>query len=161
MEAAPYTHPNTEISPSDSSPRARGRWIARIGVAFFTGPILGLIGTVIGMISAFSTLAENSSAAPEDLADDISVALISTMIGTIIGLLGVILILLAFFGKKNREKWFFWWSSVLSTVWCLTIFPYGMIVGVPILILFISKRAEFLKPTKAQQGSAHQSTTAS
>ena len=150
MEATPYTSPNAEIASNDFSRRVQGRRLAIIGVILFTGPILGLIGTVIVIISAFSTLAESGTATPEDLASDISVALISTLIGITIGILGVILILIAFWGKKNREKWFFWWSVILSCVWCLAIFPYGMIVGVPILLLFISRRTDFLKPTKAQ-----------
>jgi hypothetical protein len=159
MEATPYTPPTADIESSSSFHRARGRWISRIGVALFTGPIWGMIGTVIGMVRAFSKLAESGDAAPEALANDISIALITTMIGISVGLVGAILILVALFGMKNREKWFFWWSVLLSAFWCLAIFPYGLIVGVPVLLMFIVKRTEFLNPTKAQQGVGGQPAT--
>jgi len=90
MESTPYTPPNTEIAPEESSRRAHGRWIARIGVALYTGPIWGMIGTVIGMVRAFSTLADSGDSAPEALANDISIALVSTMIGIIMGLVGAL-----------------------------------------------------------------------
>lgn len=151
MEAKPSTPPNTEIATNDSSRCTQGRWIARIGVALFTGPVWGMIGAMIGMIRAYTTLAVSGEATPDALASDISVALLSTMIGIITGLAGAVLILVALFGAKNRKKWFFWWPVLLSTIWRLSIFPYGMIVGVPILILFITKRAEFVNPTKAPQ----------
>ncbi|MGY8643994.1 MAG: MotA/TolQ/ExbB proton channel family protein [Verrucomicrobiales bacterium] len=149
MEASPYTPPNSELATDTTAPKHRRRWIAGIGVALFTGPIWGMLGTIVGMIRAFNTLAENEAASAEALSQDISIALVTTMIGILLGLVGAILILTSFFATANREKWFFWWSVGLSAFWCLAIFPYGLIVGLPIAILFISKRAEFLKPTKA------------
>lgn len=143
MEASPYTPPNAESASDGSAGGAKGGWVARIGLALFAGPVLGMIGTVIGMVRAFSTLAENSDATSEALASDISVALISMMIGIGLGFVGLILILVALLAIGNREKWFFWCSVILSIIWCLVIFPYGAIVGIPILILFIVKRAEF------------------
>jgi len=49
-----------------------------------------MIGTVIGMVRAFSTLADSGDSAPEALANDISIALVSTMIGIIMGLVGAL-----------------------------------------------------------------------
>lgn len=76
------------------------------------------------------------------------------MIGIAIGLVGALLILVALFGLKNREKWFFWWSILLSAFWCLAIFPDGLIVGVPVFILFVVKRREFETFAKPQHGVA-------
>jgi len=61
-------------------------------------PMLGLLGTVIGMVGAFSKLSETGSAAPEQLAGDISVALLTTMWG----LITAIPALIAYFFFKNR-----------------------------------------------------------
>ena len=45
--------------------------------------MLGLLGTVIGMVSAFGVLAETGQAEPAQLAGQISVALLTTMWGLI------------------------------------------------------------------------------
>lgn len=44
-------------------------------------PMLGLLGTVIGMMGAFSKLAGSRNVSPDALASDISVALITTALG--------------------------------------------------------------------------------
>ena len=61
-------------------------------------PMLGLLGTVIGMVGAFGKLSATGSADPAQLAGDISVALLTTMWG----LITAIPALLAFFFFKNR-----------------------------------------------------------
>lgn len=48
-----------------------------------TSPMLGLLGTVLGMVGCFGTLAESGSADPSQLAGDISVALLTTLWGLI------------------------------------------------------------------------------
>ena len=69
-------------------------------------PLLGLAGTVIGMMSAFQTLSETGQAEPGDLSGPISFALLTTMYGLILSLLAVIPLVLAltklrFYRKKN------------------------------------------------------------
>ncbi|MGJ8697606.1 MAG: MotA/TolQ/ExbB proton channel family protein [Verrucomicrobiaceae bacterium] len=61
-------------------------------------PMLGLFGTVFGMIKAFGTLAQNNSADPSELAASISIALLTTMWGLIVAILA----LFAYFFFKNR-----------------------------------------------------------
>ena len=46
-----------------------------------TAPMLGLLGTVVGMMGAFSKLATGDKVDPTQLADDISVALLTTFLG--------------------------------------------------------------------------------
>ena len=149
MEADPYTPPASEIGPEKIDQRRQGRWIARLGVALYTGPAWGLAGTAVGMIRAFNTLAEDEAASADALSHDISIALMTTMIGISAALVGAVLILIALLAAKNRERWFFMWSVLLSASWCIVLFPYGLIAGLPILILFVVKRAEFLGSNKA------------
>jgi len=61
-------------------------------------PMMGLFGTVFGMIKAFGTLSNNNGADPSALAGDISIALLTTMWGLVIALLS----LFAYFFFKNR-----------------------------------------------------------
>jgi len=144
MEASSEMHGSTERCASGK----HGRWVALIGVALYTGPIWGLFGTVIGMLRAFDSLSENEPAPSEAMSQSISFALTARMIGLCVGLLGAILILVALFGTKNREGWFFWWSVILSVVCCLQGFPFGVIAGLPILFFFVTKRLEFRKPSE-------------
>ena len=63
------------------------------------GPLMGLLGTVIGMIRAFSAMhATHGAYKPEDLAEGISLALVNTFLG-----LAVAIVSLGFFGVcRNR-----------------------------------------------------------
>ena len=51
-----------------------------------SAPMLGLLGTVVGMIGAFSKLASANQVAPDKLASDLSVALITTFLGLVIAI---------------------------------------------------------------------------
>lgn len=51
-----------------------------------TAPMLGLLGTVLGMMGAFEKLASSSTVEPTELAGDISFALITTALGLIIAI---------------------------------------------------------------------------
>src|SRR5258708_18082856 len=54
------------------------------------GPVIGLIGTVFGMVGAFDTLGSSRVANTDKLSSDIGVTLISTASGFFIGLIGLI-----------------------------------------------------------------------
>lgn len=73
-------------------------WINYISVVGQTSPMLGLMGTVIGMVSAFGTLKLSGSPNPSDLAGDISVALLTTLWG----LITAVPCILTFYILKNR-----------------------------------------------------------
>jgi biopolymer transport protein ExbB len=73
-------------------------WINFISVIAQASPMLGLLGTVIGMVSAFGTLKIAGSADPTQLAGDISVALLTTLWG----LINAIPCILVFYILKNR-----------------------------------------------------------
>ena len=150
-ESTPQISLNTEDMPDNSGHRNQGRIIAALALVLYAGPIWGMIGTIIGMMRSFNSLAQNEVARQEDLTAGISFALNSTMIGFCVGLLGFILILVSMIITKNREKWFFWWSVILSIPWFLTMAPFGSIIGLPIFTIFILKRAEFDEISEAQQ----------
>lgn len=63
-----------------------------------TSPMLGLLGTVLGMVGCFGTLAASGSADPSQLAGDISVALLTTLWG----LINAIPCIAMFYFFKNR-----------------------------------------------------------
>jgi biopolymer transport protein ExbB len=73
-------------------------WINYISVIAQSSPMLGLLGTVIGMVSAFGTLKVSGGADPAQLAGDISVALLTTLWG----LINAIPCIIVFYILKNR-----------------------------------------------------------
>ena len=58
----------------------RTSWIATV---IKSGPLLGLFGTVLGMMAAFGRIGEGSIADPKQIADEISIALICTAMGLV------------------------------------------------------------------------------
>lgn len=73
-------------------------WINFLAVVAQAAPMLGLLGTVIGMVSAFGTLKVSGSADPSLLAGDISVALLTTLWGLITAIPTIVV----FYILKNR-----------------------------------------------------------
>ena len=73
-------------------------WINYISVCAQASPMLGLLGTVLGMVSAFGTLQVSGGADPSQLAGDISVALLTTLWG----LINAIPCIIVFYILKNR-----------------------------------------------------------
>lgn len=83
---------------SISENRKAMTWVNYISLVAQASPMLGLLGTVWGMIGAFGTLGETGQADPAVLAEDISVALLTTFWG----LATAIPALLAYFFFKNK-----------------------------------------------------------
>lgn len=73
-------------------------WVNLISLVAQAAPMMGLFGTVVGMVETFATLAAANKADPATLAQDISVALLTTLWGLVIALLAVG----AYFLFKNR-----------------------------------------------------------
>ena len=65
---------------------AIGQWINYLNVVAAVAPMIGLLGTVSGMIGAFQTISAGGMGRPELLAGDIGEALITTAVGLVIGI---------------------------------------------------------------------------
>ena len=55
--------------------------LATLGLAVAAGPLLGLIGTVVGMIITFQSITEAGSSDPRLMATGIGQAMIATVLG--------------------------------------------------------------------------------
>jgi biopolymer transport protein ExbB len=73
-------------------------WVNYISLCAQASPMLGLLGTVMGMVSAFGTLQTSGGADPSALAGDISVALLTTLWG----LINAIPAIVSFVYYKNK-----------------------------------------------------------
>jgi len=140
---APLTNPQGENGLDDPP---RGRKLAVTGSIFLTGPLFGAVGTVGGMMKAFSAISSESEADAAELSSAISVALLTTIYGLLIGIVGAVLVSIALFKKYNREKWFFRVIMVLAVIWSILLFPVGLVVGGYLLFAFLPRRDEFKSP---------------
>jgi len=57
-----------------------------LGVIGSIAPLLGLLGTVLGMVGAFESLSITSGGSSEELASNISLALVTTLLGLILAI---------------------------------------------------------------------------
>ena len=74
------------------------QWITYLNVIAAVAPMIGLLGTVSGMIGAFQTISTSGMGRPELFAGNIGEALITTATGLVIGIPSMI----SFFIMRNR-----------------------------------------------------------
>ena len=86
---------------------AIGQWINYLNVVAAVAPMIGLLGTVSGMISAFQTIGQVGMGDPSALASDIGEALVTTATGLVIGIPAMV----AYFVFRNRLN-----ANILQTV---------------------------------------------
>lgn len=107
--AADFGKPAAEAAMIDAVDQQETRmsfWLNLISVIAALSPMLGLLGTVQGMIGAFDKISEGSMGKPELLAGDIGVALITTFYGLCVGIPAM----LSFFIFRGR------FNALLGTV---------------------------------------------
>lgn len=77
---------------------AVSQWIVYLNVIAAVAPMIGLLGTVSGMIGAFQTISRSGMGRPELFAGNIGEALITTATGLIIGIPAMV----CYFIMRNR-----------------------------------------------------------
>ena len=78
--------------------------------------------------------------APAMMAEALSQAVLASSIGSVLGLIGTVLLLVALFGQEYRAKWFYWFMMIYSIL-SLIAFPVGTVIGI-ICLVYITKRKE-------------------
>lgn len=95
---SPYLPPATSAPEDRDLARKRRFWKRMIWVSVFgllLFPAIGAAGTVMGMIRAFTQLAETGTADPEKLAGSISSSLLATLYGLLFCIPGVVVMILS------------------------------------------------------------------
>ena len=125
----------------------KGRQLAIWGIVLQLGAVVALIGTVIGIVQAFSSLAGSDTTPSSALAEEIGKVLGPVAVGSVFGLIGIILILVALFRLRYRAPWFRTMLWVLSILWLMS-FPIGTIVGVIVIVYLVKHKEEFAEQGK-------------
>lgn len=86
------------VEASEAEENAVSQWVNYLNVIATVAPMVGLLGTVSGMISAFQTIGDKGMGKPQELAGSIGEALITTATGLVIGIPAMI----AYFYFRNR-----------------------------------------------------------
>lgn len=116
-----------------------GRKYALWGAWLQVGAVIGLIWTVIGMISSFQNVSPSGTA----LANEISNELTPVLIASVASFIGVVLLAVALFRKKYRAAWFFWFLLIYGILIAMNYWEGTLIGGLLIIYLFY-KKDEFL-----------------
>lgn len=136
------------FEPVSTRAATAGKWLAIIGSLMQLGPLVGIACTVIGMMQAFDSL--SSTGPPADssqLSSSISMALVATVAGIGVGLIGAILLAIAIFATSFRAAWLFW-TMILAGFLMLFAPPIGTAIGIALLGMALVKRRELLaKPS--------------
>ena len=128
----------------------RGKTLALTGAFLQLGPIVGLVGTTIGMMHAFETLGSSGTADPQRLSANISEVLLATVLGLGLSLIGLALICIALFASRYRAPWFFWFLVIYGAI-LLYGFPVGTVIGTIILVYCFTSRAQFLRRNESER----------
>jgi biopolymer transport protein ExbB/TolQ len=96
------------MNPSES--HATGRKLAKIGAWMQLALLIGVAGSVIGMMRAFDALeaAAPGVGDPTRLSAAIGNVLWSTLAGIVISFIGGVLICIALLSSRYRARWLFW-----------------------------------------------------
>ena len=108
-----------------------GRTLAKMGAWLQLGPVFGMIGTVIGMKRAFSTLETSQSGDPAVLSGAIGEVLVSTAIGIGFATIGFVCLLVAMTLYRFRPRW----AKVMLAI-----------AAVPVLVLAATAVGQMLSP---------------
>ena len=137
----------------DNMNRKNGKAFALWGAWLQLGAVIGLLWTVVGM----ARISQSEPARAGALANEISISLITTVIGMIPAFIGVILMAVALFGKKFRAPWFFWFLIGYGVLWAVN-YPEGTVFGCALIIYLIWKKDEFLASNSEQGGTGNAAT---
>ena len=78
-----------------ASQRRRWKRFAWIGAILLACPLLGLAGTVVGMMMSFQRIETMKAPTPGDLAEGVNFSLYSALVGALLGGIGAVLFTIA------------------------------------------------------------------
>jgi len=121
-----YPHPFVR------SPDRRASLLAKVGAWMQIAFVIGLIGTIRGMMKAFETLGTNGVGDPAKLSAAIGEVLITTFIGSVFSMIGCVLLGIAVFSEGNQPRW-------VKVLFCISALPAAITVIIPTIKLIGSQ----------------------
>jgi|GEM_PF-3250968 len=109
--------------------------LAKTGLLIFGGaPLVGFGVKIFFLIRAFAVLSQEVTASAAELADSISYALWFDTLGSFVGLVGAVMLCVAF-RRGVRVPWIRTWTIGCACLWAFLLFPLGILVGLVVGIV--------------------------
>jgi len=119
-----------------------GKYVAISGLLLFFAPLWGVADLYFIMASSFQEITLFGTNAPEIAPDEMSSAAMSTAIGLLLCMVGLILLAVSVVGLNYRTSWLFWTLVIYSTL-LLFIIPIGTLFGLIVLTVLVLNRKKF------------------
>lgn len=119
-----------------------GRVLGMVGMALNLGPVVGVVVAAWQFLPGLYEAAQTGEAT-EELAEYFRQALMSTLSGVVVGLIGLGIVIRALVGPRLREPWFFLCGMIAAALWSFLMFPLGLLPGVFLFVQFLGRRDEF------------------
>lgn len=130
-------------------PVRKGRDLALVGAWLQVGPIIGAGITLVGLVRAFAVMGMKVGD-PAELSAVIGEAIISSLLGMVIGLVGAVMMLTAVYSSGYRAPWLYWVLLVLGVLYVPAV-PVGTIIGAVFIITALAKNQELLAAPRKPQ----------
>jgi hypothetical protein len=128
-------------------PSNSGAFIAKLGSWLQLAQVIGIAGTVMGMMKAFDSLKTKGADDPAKLSEAIGEVLWTTFAGMALSLVGILLVLIAITVCRYRAVWMFWFLCLYGG---LMIFSYFFPFGLFFLVYGLVKKDEFLQTAQVR-----------
>jgi len=138
-----YNAPASDIIASGSKREQLGKALSVIGCILQSGIIIGIVISILKMVSAFQEITLYGAGDSKVMAGMISSALVSTVLGGVVAFPGLLINILALSISSYGSPWLFRALIVSSIFWMLA-FPIGTILGVILLVTVLKKRKIYL-----------------
>ena len=119
-----------------------GKAFAILGAVLLVSLPWGVINTMYSMYLLFQEVSISGTGDPKIMAGGISSALVSTIVGLILCVPGLLLLLVAIVFFKYRRIWVYR-LTLVSSFLLIFMFPVGTILGLVGLMVTIAKRQSF------------------
>ncbi len=119
-----------------------GKYVAICGVVLLLALPWGVANTFYEFYNLFQEISLTGTGDPKLMAGGLSSALVSTVLGLVLCLPGLVFLLVAITALSYRPNWLFW-VTLISSILLLFMLPIGTILGLVGLIIIFFKRKSF------------------
>ena len=134
-----YNGSASEVLEYEPKREKLGKFLSILGCILQSAIIIGIVITIFKMISAFQEINLYGTGDAKVMAEMISRALVSTVLGLAIAFPGLLINVLALSISSYASRWLFR-SLILSSIFWIPVFPIGTILGIILLIMTLKKR---------------------
>jgi len=116
--------------------------IAAVALILMAALPLGLLVTIFGVMRVFGAESPDLATVAAKITGGVAMALRATVIGQMVGFIGLLVLLYVLLGRDYRARWFFRSGRWMLIAW-LPVLGCGTVLGLVLLSYFRRHRSEF------------------